>query len=146
MTQNELFVLYLFLASSITSFYFLTFVSCHAGIFYNFPFFLHCCFCFWNFKRLRHRNELVQKITVTQLICSFCSNVIFLVPFRYAFQSNSHRFVSLDNTNIFGLVFPNTAAAGFSVAICEGFTRHCCWHRNFQLSTSVFSWYVHLVQ
>ena len=35
------------------------------------------------------------------------------------------------------LCFPNTAA-GFPAAIYWCFTRHCCWHRNFQLSTSVF--------
>ena len=49
--------------------------------------------------------------------------------------------VGIDNTSIFGLVFPNIAA-GCTAAICWCFTRHCCWHRNFQLSTSVFSWCV----
>ena len=68
---------------------------------------------------------------------SCCSNVIFMIPVRYAFQSNSHRFVSFDNTSIFRLVFPNTAAA-FTAAIYWCFTWHCCWHRNFQLSTTVF--------
>ena len=38
-----------------------------------------------------------------------------MIPFRYAFQSNSHRFISFDNTSIFALVFPKTAA-GFSAA------------------------------
>ena len=38
MTQNVLF-LHTFLASAIGSFLFLTFVSCHAGIFSSFPFF-----------------------------------------------------------------------------------------------------------
>ena len=32
---------------------------------------------------------------------------------------------------------PKTAA-GFSAAIYWCFTRHCCWHRNFQLSACVF--------
>ena len=40
-------------------------------------------------------------------------------------------------TSILGLVLPNIAA-GFSAAMCWCFSRHCCWHRNFQLSTSVF--------
>ena len=51
--------------------------------------------------------------------------------------SDRHRLVSFDTTSIFALVFPNTEA-GFSAVICWCFTRHCCWHRNFQLSTSVF--------
>ena len=52
------------------------------------------------------------------------------------FQSYPHSPVGIDNTSIFGLAFPNTA--GFSAAIYWCFTRHCCWHRKFQFSTSIF--------
>ena len=48
-----------------------------------------------------------------------------------------HRFVRIDNTSIFGLAIPNTAA-GFTAAIHRCSTKHCCGHRNFKLSTSVF--------
>ena len=29
-------------------------------------------------------------------------------------------------------------AANFTAVIYYGFTKHCCWHRNYQLSTSIF--------
>ena len=35
------------------------------------------------------------------------------------------------------IAFPNIAV-GFSTAFYRYFARHCCWHRNFQLSTSGF--------
>ena len=60
-----------------------------------------------------------------------------MIPLRYSFQWCSHRFGGIDKTRIFGLAFPNTAA-GFTAAIYWCFKRQCCWHRNFQLSTSVF--------
>ena len=63
--------------------------------------------------------------------------MIFVIPMRHTFQSYSHRFVDIDNTSKFGLVFPNITA-GFPAAMYWCFTRHCCWHRDFPLSTSVF--------
>ena len=52
-TDAKWFFLTLFLASSITSFLFLTFVSCHARIFIQFsPFFIHCYLCIWIFLLL----------------------------------------------------------------------------------------------
>ena len=63
--------------------------------------------------------------------------MIFVIPVRHAFQSYPHSFVGIDNTSIFGLAFPQIAAS-FSSAMCWCFIRHCRWHRNFQLSTSVF--------
>ena len=72
---------------------------------------------------------------------SFCSDVIFVIPVRYSFESYSHSFVGINNTSILGLVFPNIAAS-CPAAIYWCFTRHCCWHRNFQHLTSVFSWCV----
>ena len=49
----------------------------------------------------------------------------------------SQRFVSLNNTSIFCLVLSN-CATGFPVLTKLKSTRHCCWHRNLQLSTSIF--------
>ena len=61
-----------FLASTITSILFLTFVSCHARIFFSFcPFFLHCRFCIWIFECLKHRNEFVHKTVMSYRICPF---------------------------------------------------------------------------
>ena len=53
----------MFLASLITSFLFLTFVSCHARFFSMFHFF-HCCLCTWNFRSLRQRNKFVNQIVM----------------------------------------------------------------------------------
>ena len=64
---------------------------------------------------------------------TFCSEVIFVIPLRYSFQSYPHRFVGINNTSIFGLAFPITAA-GLPRQFYRCFKRHCCWHRNFQLS------------
>ena len=62
----------LFLAPSITSFLVLTFVSCHDGIFSNVSHVSpHCCLCIWNFKRLRHRNEFVNKTVMCHRIHPF---------------------------------------------------------------------------
>ena len=65
----------------------------------------------------------------------FCSDVI-LVRFVSSFFW-SRAFVGINNTSVFCLAFPNTAV-GFSTALYQYFARHCCWHRNFQLSTSGF--------
>ena len=46
-------------------------------------------------------------------------------------------FVGINNTSVFCLVFPNIAL-GFSTVLYRYFARHCCWHRNFQLSPSGF--------
>ena len=48
-------------------FCFWTFVSCHAVFSPIFPFFLHCCLCFWHFHGFRHRNKFVHKIIVTPM-------------------------------------------------------------------------------
>ena len=56
---------------------------------------------------------------------------------RHTFQSYSHRFVGIDNLSIISLVFRNIAV-GFHTTLHWYFARHCCWHRNFQLSTSGF--------
>ena len=51
-------------------------------------------------------------------------------------RSNSSGLVNFDNTSMFCLAFPNSAAS-FSTAVYWCFARHCCRHRNFQLPTSV---------
>ena len=127
----------LFLASSITSFLFLTFVSCHAEIFSNFPFFHHCCLCIWNFHCLRHRNEFVNKTVMIQRIHPFFQwydrgdvCVLLLLALVSCFRRHQqHKHICLAFRN---------AAVGFSTALYRYFARHCCRHRNFQLSTSGF--------
>ena len=74
MTRNELFFS-LILATSITPFLFLIFVSCHAGFFLQvFPFFFHCCHCIWNFHCLRHWIEFVNETVVSHRIHPFCKH------------------------------------------------------------------------
>ena len=54
-----------------------------------------------------------------------------------SFEPWSRPFVGINNTSVFCLAFPNIAV-GFSTALYRYFARHCCLHRNFQLSTSGF--------
>ena len=61
--------------------------------------------------------------------------MIFMISVRNSFHAYSHRFVGFNNTSIFCLVFSNCATS-FPVQTTLESTRHCCWHRNFQLSTS----------
>ena len=42
--------------------------------------------------------------------CSRC-NMIFMIPVKSSFHSDSHRFVSFNNTSVFCLVFSNSAAS-----------------------------------
>ena len=53
------------------------------------------------------------------------------------FHAYPHRFVGLNNTSTFRLVFSNCTTS-FPVQIMSKSTKHCGWHRNFQLSTSIF--------
>ena len=109
------------------------------------PIFLHCCLCIWYLHCLRHKNKFVHWTAMAQWTCSFCRDVILMIPLRYSFQSYSHRFFGIDNTNIFGLVFPNIAAS-FAAAIYLCFTRHCWWHLNFPTfyeHFSLYSWIPH---
>ena len=57
-----------------------------------------------------------------------------MILVRSSFHSDSHRFVSFNNTSVCCLVFSNCAT---SFPARTMFTRHCCWHRNFQLFSSV---------
>ena len=54
-----------------------------------------------------------------------------------SFHAYPHKFVGFNNTSTFCLVSSNCATS-FPVRTLLNFTRHCCWHRNFQLSTSGF--------
>ena len=85
----------------------------------------------------RHRNEFVYWIVVTYWIHPFSCNVIFITPVRSSFQSNSHGFVSFKNKSTFCLVSSNSAASFPATSAQWSFAKHCCWHRNFQLSTSI---------
>ena len=53
------------------------------------------------------------------------------------FHAYPHRFTGFNNTSVFCLVL-STCATGFPVLMKLNSTRHCCWHWNFQLSTSFF--------
>ena len=43
------------------------------------PFLIHCCFCFRNFHRLRHRNNFMNQVVVGHRSISFTCNVILMV-------------------------------------------------------------------
>ena len=80
----------LFLASSITSFLFLTFVSRHAGIFSNFSHsFCTAAFASGVFNAWGHGNKFAHWVLVTELIYSFRCSMILMIPVRSSFQSNS---------------------------------------------------------
>ena len=92
-----------FLASSITSLLFLTFVSCHAGIFYNFfPFFFHC------FLRICYFNAWGIEIN----LCTELQRMSEFIPFATTWSSwyqqgapNSRGLVSFNNTSMFCRTF-----------------------------------------
>ena len=123
--------------SSITSLLFWTFVSCLAGIFLShFSFFLHCCHCMWYLRCLRHWNKFAHKTVLTQWIHAFSCGVVFMVLALKPNHAYPHRFVGLNNTSIFVVCFPTVPEA----ALCwwSWNLKQCCWHRNFQLSSSIF--------
>ena len=67
----------------------------------------------------------------------FCSDVIFMRFVSSSFWPSSRAFIGINNISVFCLAFPNVAV-GLSTALHWYFARHCCWHRNFQFSTSGF--------
>ena len=128
----------LFLASSITSFLFLTFVSCNAGIFANVShYFTTAAFAFgifiaWSigmnlWTRLLWVLEFIPFAVVWSWWC-LCTAPSCLCPVLSSASTTQTNFV---------LRFPNVAV-GLSTALYWYFARHCCWHRNFQLSSSSF--------
>ena len=80
MTRNALSALVLCFLDHL--FLFLTFVSCHSGIFSNFAFFHHCRLCIWNFRMLTHWNLFAHKTVMSYRIRSFRNNV-FLPILRW---------------------------------------------------------------
>ena len=61
-----------------------------------------------------------------------------MISVRSCFQSDSHRFVSFNNTSVFCLVSSNGAAGFPATAAQWSFTRHCCWHRIFNFLRAFF--------
>ena len=43
-----------------------------------FPLFVHCCFCFWYFHCMRHRNKFVYQIVILQWIIPFSRNMVLM--------------------------------------------------------------------
>ena len=92
-----------------------------------FPFLVHCCLCIWNFHCERHRNKFAHQIVVTQWIHAISCNLVFMVLALRPLHAYPHGFVVLSN-----------CATSFSVLMKLKSTKLCCWHRNVQLSTSIF--------
>ena len=87
-------------------FLFLTFVSCHEGIFSElFPFFVgSAASCIWHLcMALRHRNKFVNKIVVTQWINSFPCNMISMILVKRSFHALPRRFVGFNDACVFCL-------------------------------------------
>ena len=80
----------------------------------------------------------MHQIGLSLCLCSFCCVVFFMIPLRYTFQSYSHRFVGIDNTSIFGIVFPNTAA-GFSTAM------YWCFYKALLVASEIPTFYEHFL-
>ena len=122
-------------ASAITSFLFLTFVSCHANIFSIFP-----------LLPFSLREESICAPCCSEFMnLSFSCNVIFMMSVRSSFLRihkdslastiQANRFVSFNNTSVFCCV---QQCGNFPCYFgTMKLTKHCCWHRNFQLSTSI---------
>ena len=49
------------------------------GSYRFFPFLIHRCFCIWNFYRLRHRDELMNRIVMIDRCISSACNVVFMM-------------------------------------------------------------------
>ena len=119
----------LFLASSITSFLFRTFVS-HAWIFFSFP----------------HSSPLPPlhleffnacKIVMIQRIHPFFSDMILVMFLYCSFQPRSRAFVGINkHKHILSCVFQH--CGGFHHCSLSVFCKALLLHRNFQLSTSGF--------
>ena len=131
-----------FLASSITSFFVSDFrlLPCRYSLKF-YPFFFLWCLCIWNF---------FEAWSIGINMCSKLSRLSEFIPFAemwsswYLCGTPSNRILKDSSASTIQaflvLSFPKTAA-GFAAAIYWCFTRHCCWHRNFQLSTSVVVWH-----
>ena len=144
MTKNELFSPHSLLQRSPLFCFWLS--SAAMPVFSGFfLFFFHCCLCIWHFHCLRHRNEFVHWNCSDLKNSPFSCNMIFMISVRSSFHSDSHRFVSFSSAGVFCLVSSNGAAGFTATSVQWSFTRHCCWHRNFQLSTSIFHFKLELI-
>ena len=79
----------------------------------------------------------MNRTAASARIHPFCSDVILMRFVSSSFWPWSRAFVGINNTSVFCLAFPNIAL-GLPTALNRNFARHCCWHRNIQLSTSGF--------
>ena len=62
--------------------------------------------------------------------------MIFMMFATKSFHALPHRFVGFNSTSVYCLVFSNCATS-FPILVTLRFARHCCWHRNYQLSTRI---------
>ena len=69
-------------------------------------------------------------------IQSSSCNMVFMIFVWSSFQTLSRRFVGFNNASVFCLASIRSATS-FPVRYSIGHARHCCWHRNFQLSPRV---------
>ena len=79
----------------------------------------------------------MRKTVMMKRIRPFCSDAVLMRFVSSSSQSWSRAFVGINNTSVCCPAFPNIAV-GFTTALYRFFARHCCWHRNFQLSPGGF--------
>ena len=136
MTRNELF---LFLASSITSFFVSDFCQLPCRDFLQFfPFFLHCCLCIWNLSLLA-ASEWICERDCSESNSSLLLDVILMRDVSSSFYPWSGALAGINNRSTSCRAFPNIAV-GLPNASFRYFAWHCCWHPNFQLSSSGFDY------
>ena len=117
-----------FHASANSSFLFLTFVSCHTGIFSSCSHYVfHCSLC--------------GTLNAWSIGISLCTglwrlNEFISFPAMWSSWYLWGALGSFNNTSLFCFVFSNGAASFPATSAQWSFTRHRCWHRKFQLSTS----------
>ena len=124
------------LASAITSLLFWTFVSCLASILQYFQLFLHCCHCMWYVNCTTHwKNWSTRLYWLSEFM-----------PFPAMWSS---WFLLWDPTmRVLIVSWASTIQAYFVVCFptvpevslrwWSWNLKQCCWHRNFQLSSSIF--------
>ena len=103
-----------------------------------FSFFVHCCFRIWYFHCFRHKNKLVHEIAVVHWVDSFPRKVVFMIFMQSSFQTLSQRFVGFNDACVLCLASIRSTTS-FVVRSSPDLARHCCWHRNFQLSSRIFN-------
>ena len=81
---------------------------------------------------------MVHEIVVVQRVDSFPCNVVFMIFMLWSFQTPSRKFVGFSDACAFCLGSIRSATS-FPVLSSSGLARHCCWHRNFQVSPRMFN-------